>query len=64
MRHKFGDCFSSLRHGVLGEFPRNQEPSGSLDFIGLESGLIVDHGETSGLASKTVENVVADGIHD
>jgi len=59
-----GDSLGSLRDGVLGKLTREEESASSLNLSGRDGGLLVDLGQSGGLATNTVKDVVDKGVHD
>ena len=59
-----GDSLGALRHGVLGQLSGEEETDSSLDLPGSDGGATVVVGETAGLSSDTLEDVVHEGVHD
>lgn len=60
----FGDSLGAFRHGVLGQFTRQQQTDGSLDLPGCDGRPFVVVSETAGLSSDALEDVVHEGVHD
>ena len=59
-----GDGLRALGDGVLGELPGEDETDGGLDLTRGEGVLLVVAGETSGLRSDALEDVVGERVHD
>ena len=59
-----GDSLGSLRDGVLGQLTGEEEPDSSLDLPGGDGGPLVVVGETAGLSSDPLEQVVDKRVHD
>ena len=59
-----GDSLGALRDGVLGELTREEEPDSSLDLAGGDGGPLVVVGESAGLGSDSLEQVVDERVHD
>ena len=59
-----GDGLGSLRDGVLGQLSGKEEPHGGLDLPGGDGGPLVVVGQTGGLGSDPLEDVVDEGVHD
>jgi hypothetical protein len=59
-----GDSLGALRDGVLGELSGEEEPDGSLDLPGGDSGPLVVVGQTAGLGGDALKDVVDKGVHD
>ena len=59
-----GDSLGAFRDGVFGQFTREEEPDGSLDLPGGDGGPLVVVGQTGGLGSDPLEDVVDEGVHD
>ena len=59
-----GDSLGALRHGVLGQLSGEEETDSGLDLPGGDGGATVVVGETAGLSSDTLEDVVHEGVHD
>ena len=53
-----GDSLGSLRHGVLGQLTREQEPHGSLDLPTGDGGALVIVGKAGSLGGNALENVI------
>ena len=49
---------------MFGEFPGKEEPDSGLDLARGDGGLLVVLGQTGGLSSDPLEQVVDEGIHD
>jgi hypothetical protein len=47
---------------VFGQFARENQPYGSLNFAGADGGFFVVEGDFGGLGSKTFKDVVAKGV--
>ena len=60
----FGDGFSSLRNGVLGQFSGQHEPDISLDLPGGDGGPLVVVGKLACLSSNALKEVIDKGVHD
>jgi len=58
------DSLGSLAHSVLGKLAREEETDGSLDLPGGQGGTSVVVGQTGGLGSDALEDVVHEGVHD
>lgn len=63
-RSVLGDCFGALRNGVLGEFTRNDETDGGLDFTRAQRALSVVAAQTTRFGGEALENIVHKGVHD
>ena len=59
-----GDSLGSLRDGVLGQLTGQEEPDSGLDFPGGDGGPFVVVGQTGGLSSDPLKDVVDKGVHD
>jgi len=59
-----GDSLGALRHGVLGQLTRQEEPDSCLDLPGGDGGPLVVVGQAGGLSSDPLEDVVDKGVHD
>lgn len=59
-----GHSLGTLRHGVLGQFARQQETDGSLNLSAGDGGSTVVMGQAGGLGSDALENVVNKTVHD
>ena len=59
-----GDGFGSLRHSVLGQLTGQEETDGSLDLSAGDGGATVVVGQTGGLGSDALEDVVDKAVHD
>ena len=59
-----GDSLCSLRNGVLGKLTREEKSASSLDLSGRDGGLLVDLGQSGGLTTNSVKDVVDEGVHD
>jgi len=59
-----GHSLGSLRDGVLGQLSGEEEPDSGLDFPGGDGGSLVVVGQTGGLGSDPLEDVVDKGVHD
>jgi len=59
-----GHSLGSLRHSVLGQLTREQETDSSLDFTAGDGGAVVVVGQTGGLSSNTLKDVVDKAVHD
>ena len=60
----FGDGFSAFTDGVLGQFTGQQESNGGLNFSAGDRGTLVVVGQSAGLSSDALEDVVDEGVHD
>jgi len=63
-RGKLGDSLGAFRHGVLGEFTRQDETDRGLDFAGGHRRLLVVSGEARGFGGDLLEDVVDERVHD
>ena len=61
---ELGDGLGALRHGVLGELTREHQAHSGLDLSGREGGLLVVTSQAGSLASKSLEDVVDERVHD
>ena len=59
-----GHSLGSLRHSVLGQLTREQETDSGLDFTAGDGGAVVVVGQTGGLSSNTLKDVVDKAVHD
>lgn len=59
-----GDSLGAFRHGVLGQFTREQQSDGSLNFSGRDGGSLVVRGQFGGFVSDTFKDVVHERVHD
>ena len=59
-----GDGLGSLRDGVLGQLSGQEEPDSGLDLPGGDGGPLVVVGQTGGLGSDPLEDIVDEGVHD
>ena len=59
-----GDSLGALRHGVLGQFTRQQKTDCSLDFPAGNGGALVVVGKAGSFGSNPLEDVVHEGVHD
>ena len=59
-----GDSLGSLRDGVLGELTREEESDSSLDLARGDGGPLVVVGESAGLSSDPLEQIVDERVHD
>ena len=59
-----GHSLGSLRHSVLGQLTREQETDSSLDFTAGDGGSVVVVGQTRGLSSNALKDVIHERIHD
>jgi len=53
-----GDGLCSLRHGVLGEFTRQNESDRGLDFAGRDGRLLIVGSELGSFSGNSLENVI------
>ena len=60
----FGDGLGSLRDGVLGQLPGQQEPHRGLDLPGGDGGPLVVVGQAGSFSSDTLKDIVDEGVHD
>ena len=63
-RGKLGDSLGAFRHGVLGEFTRQDETDRGLDFAGSHRRLLVVSGEARGFGGDLFKDVVDERVHD
>ena len=61
---EFSHSLGAFADGVLGEFTREEESDGSLDFATAKSALFVVTDELAALKSNTLEGVVDERVHD
>lgn len=59
-----GDGLGALGHGVLGQFPRQQQPHGGLDLPGGDGGALVVVSQARPFAGDALKYVVDKGVHD
>ena len=59
-----GDGLGALRHGVLGELTREEEPDSGLDLARGDGGPLVVVSQTGGLSGDPLEQVVDERVHD
>ncbi len=59
-----GHSLGSLRHSVLGQLTREQETDSGLDFTAGDGGAVVVVGQTGGLSSNALKDVVDKAVHD
>ena len=59
-----GDSLGALRHGMLGQLTRQEEPDSSLDLPGGDGGPLVVVGQAGGLSSNPLKDVIDKGVHD
>ena len=59
-----GDGLGALRHGVLGQLTREEEPDSGLDLAGGDGGPLVVVSQTAGLSGDSLEDVVHERVHD
>ena len=59
-----GHGLGALRDGVLGQLSGEEEPHRGLDLPGGDGGPLVVVGQTGGLGSDPLEDVVDEGVHD
>ena len=59
-----GDSLGALRDGVLGELTGEEEPDSGLDLAGGDGGPLVVVGQTAGLSSDSLKQIVDEGVHD
>ncbi len=63
-RSVFGHSLCSLRHGVFGEFSREQKSDGGLDLARSDGGSLVVMRQTRWLGSNPLKHVIDERIHD
>ena len=61
---ELGGRLRTLRHGVLGQVPREEEAGGCLDVPRSQSLLLAVVGETGRLRRQLLEHVVREGVED
>jgi len=61
---EFGHRLGAFRHGVLGQFTRQDQSNGRLDFSGRHGRLLVVSGQLGGFSRDLFEDVVDEGVHD
>ena len=61
---ELGHGLGALRHGVLGELTREHEAHRGLDLPGRKGGLLGVGGQLASFASKALEDVVDERVHD
>ena len=61
---ELGDGLGALRHGVLGQLPRQDQAHSCLDLARGHSGLLVVAGQLGGLGGDLLKDVVDEGIQD
>ena len=59
-----GDGLGALRHGVLGQLTREEEPDSGLDLAGGDGGPLVVVSQTAGLSSDSLKEIVDERVHD
>ncbi|CAG6010663.1 unnamed protein product [Menidia menidia] len=59
-----GDGLGALGHGVLGQFPGQQQAHGGLDLPGGDGGPFVVVSQAGSLRGDALEDVVHEGVHD
>jgi len=59
-----GHSLSPFGHGVFGQLAGQQEPDGRLDFAARDGRAAVVVGQTAGLGSYALEDVVDEAVHD
>ena len=59
-----GDGLGALRDGVLGQFTGKEKPDSGLDLPGGDGGPLVVVGETRGLGSDSLKDVIHERVHD
>ena len=59
-----GDSLGALGHGVLGKLTGEEQTNCCLDFPAGDCGATVVVGQTRGLCSNTLEDVVHERVHD
>ena len=63
-RKRTRDSLGAFRHGVLGQFTRQDQSNGRLDFSGRHGRLLVVSGQLGGFSRDLFEDVVDEGVHD
>jgi hypothetical protein len=63
-RGELGHSLSALRHCVLGELPRQDQPDCSLDFARGDGRLLVVPGQLGCLSGQLLKDVVNEGVQD
>ena len=63
-KKRTGDSLGAFRHGVLGQFTRQDQSNGRLDFSGRHGRLLVVSGQLGGFSRDLFEDVVDEGVHD
>jgi len=61
---ELGYCLGAFRHGVLGKLTREHEAHRGLDLAGGEGCLLGVGGQLACLASKALEDVIDERVHD
>jgi len=61
---KLGDSLGPFGDGVLGQFTRQDQSNGRLDFSGRHGRLLVVSGQLGGFSRDLFEDVVDEGVHD
>jgi hypothetical protein len=61
---ELGDSFGAFGHGVLGELSGEDQTDGRLNLARGDRGALVVVGETRGLGSDPLEDVVHERVHD
>jgi len=61
---ELGHSLGALRHGVLGKLAREHEAHRGLDLAGRKGRLLRVSRQLAGLASKALEDVVDERVHD
>ena len=61
---ELGHSLGALRHGVIGQLPREDEAHRRLDLAGGHGGLLVVASQLGGLGGDLLENVVDEGVQD
>jgi len=63
-RRVLGDGLGALRHGVLGQFTREEKTDSRLDLPRGDGGALVVVSQTRGLRGNALEDVVHEAVHD
>ena len=63
-KKRTGDSLGPFGDGVLGQFTRQDQSNGRLDFSGRHGRLLVVSGQLGGFSRDLFEDVVDEGVHD
>jgi len=63
-RRVLGDGLGALRHGVLGQFTREEKTDSRLDLPRGDGGALVVVSQTRGFRGNALEDVVHEAVHD